>query len=82
MTVTVTDPDFNFPELEDWKSYVVTNGYRPKIVQIQKSHSQSASGGGTQEGAILLDFCGSPGPSCSKKSLFYLKTCTPVKGTL
>ena len=44
--------------------------------------SQSASGGGTDGGAILLDFCGPLNPfSCSKMNLFYLKTCTPVKGT-
>ena len=44
--------------------------------------SQSASGGGTEGGAMLLHFNGSPDPfSCSKMSLFYLKTCTPVNRT-
>ena len=45
--------------------------------------SLSASGGGTEGGAILLHFCGSPDPFfwCSKMSLFYLKTCNPMKGT-
>ena len=39
-------------------------------------------GCGTEGGAILLHCCGSPDPfACSKMSLFYLKTCTPVKGT-
>ena len=35
-----------------------------------------------RRGAILLHVCFSPGPfSCGKMSLFYLKTCTPVKAT-
>ena len=38
-------------------------------------------GAAQRGGAILLRFCGSADPflSRSKMSLFYLKTCTPVK---
>ena len=41
--------------------------------------SWSASGD-SQGGGVLLHVCGSPGPSsCSKMSLFSLKSCTPMK---
>ena len=38
------------------------------------------TGGGTEGGAILLAVLQTLF-SCSKMSLFYLKTCTPMKGT-
>ena len=62
-------------------SHRPVSGLQTHLVWVGHRVLQGAAQRG---GAILLHLCRSPGRFflCSKMSLFYLNTCTPVKGTL